>query len=66
MRKLISLTMTGVLAMGLGVGISGCTEEAGTKPAPTTAAPGGMNKGPGETKAPIPGESPSPGKPGTP
>lgn len=41
MRKLISLTMMGVLAMGLTVGISGCSEEAGTKTTQTTTAPDG-------------------------
>ena len=31
MRKLISVTMMGVLAMGLGIGISGCSDESSTK-----------------------------------
>jgi hypothetical protein len=66
MRKLICLAMMGVLAMGLGVGISGCSDETGTKPAPTTTSPGGMSKGTGETKAPTSGEIPPPGKPATP
>jgi ABC-type phosphate transport system substrate-binding protein len=41
MRKLISLTMMGVLMMGLGIGISGCSDEAGTKTTQTTTAPDG-------------------------
>lgn len=41
MRKLISLTMMGVLAMGLGIGIAGCSDESGTKTVETTKAPDG-------------------------
>jgi len=41
MRKLISLTMMGVLAMGLGIGIAGCSDESGTKTEQTTTSPDG-------------------------
>lgn len=41
MRKLISLTMMGVLAMGLGIGMTGCSDESGTKTTQTTTAPDG-------------------------
>jgi hypothetical protein len=41
MKKLISLTMMGVLAMGLGIGISGCSDESSTKSQTTTTTPGG-------------------------
>jgi hypothetical protein len=41
MRKLISLTMVGVLAMGVGVGLSGCSEESKTESRTTQATPGG-------------------------
>jgi len=41
MRKLISLTMMGVLAMGLGIGMSGCSDESKTESKVTQATPGG-------------------------
>jgi hypothetical protein len=41
MRKLISLTMMGVLAMGIGVGLSGCSEESKTESRTTQSTPGG-------------------------
>jgi hypothetical protein len=67
MRKLISLTMMGVLAMGLGVGISGCSEEAGTKTTQTTTDPGGTTKVTTQTKVEKSGDNaPPPGKPSTP
>jgi len=59
MRKLISLTIMGVLAMGLGVGITGCTEEAGTKTTQTTTAPdGSKTKETIEHKVQTSGENP--------
>ena len=41
MKKLTSLMMIGIVAMGLGVGISGCSDEAGTKTTQTTTGPDG-------------------------
>ena len=41
MRKLICVSMMGVLAMGLGVGLSGCTDEASTKKETIQTGPGG-------------------------
>jgi hypothetical protein len=59
MRKLISLTMMGVLAMGLGVGISGCSDEAGTKTTQTTTAPdGSKTKVTSENKVETSGNNP--------
>jgi hypothetical protein len=50
--------MTGVLAMGLGVGISGCSEESGTKTVETTKGPEGTTKVTNETKVQTSGENP--------
>jgi hypothetical protein len=58
MRKLISLTMMGVLAMGLGIGITGCSDEAGTKTTTTTTSPGGTSKVTSENKVQTSGENP--------
>jgi hypothetical protein len=41
MRKIISLVMMGALSMGLGIGMTGCSDEAGTKTQSTTTAPDG-------------------------
>jgi hypothetical protein len=41
MRKLISVTMMGVLAMGLGIGVSGCSDESSTKKEEKVTTPGG-------------------------
>jgi hypothetical protein len=41
MRKLISLAMMGVLTMGLGIGVVGCSEESKTESKVTQATPGG-------------------------
>ena len=41
MRKLVSLAMIGVLAMGVGVGLSGCSEESKTETRTTQSTPGG-------------------------
>ena len=59
MRKLISLTMMGVLAMGLGIGITGCSDEAGTKTTTTTTSPdGGKTKETTEHKVQTSGSNP--------
>jgi hypothetical protein len=41
MRKIISLTLSGILAIGLGFGLSGCTEESASKSQTTQTTPGG-------------------------
>jgi len=41
MRKLIGATLMGVLVLGFGIGISGCSDETSTKSQTTTTAPGG-------------------------
>jgi hypothetical protein len=58
MRKLISLTVMGVLMMGLGIGISGCSDEAGTKTTQTTTSPDGTTKVTNETKVQTSGNNP--------
>jgi hypothetical protein len=65
MRKLMSAALMGVLVMGLGVGLSGCSDESSTKSQTTTATPGGKTtvtetksvKSSGETPPP-PGKTP--------
>ena len=58
MRKLISLTMMGVLAMGLTIGITGCSDEAGTKVVETTKGPEGTTKVTTEKKVQTSGDAP--------
>jgi hypothetical protein len=58
MRKLISLTMMGVLAMGLGIGINGCSDEAGTKTTTTTTSPEGKSTVTTEKSVKTSGENP--------
>jgi hypothetical protein len=41
MRKLINLTMAGILAMGLGITLCGCSEESKTESTTTQKGPGG-------------------------
>jgi uncharacterized lipoprotein YehR (DUF1307 family) len=41
MRKVINLTMVGVLAMGLGITLSGCSDESKTESTVTQKGPGG-------------------------
>jgi len=41
MRKLIGATMMGVLLMGFGIGISGCSDESTIKKETVQATPGG-------------------------
>ncbi len=40
MRKLISLTMAGVVAMGLGITLSGCSDESTAKKESNSHHPG--------------------------
>jgi hypothetical protein len=64
MRKLISLTMMGVLVMGLGVGISGCSDQASTTSEQTTKGPGGTTKVTEKTSVETSGKNPpAPGHP---
>jgi hypothetical protein len=61
MRKLIAFTMTGVLAMGLGIGIVGCSEESGSKVVETNRAPdGSQTKTTVEKKVETSGSNPPP------
>ncbi len=41
MRKLISVTMMGVVAMGFCIGFSGCSEESSTEKKSTVSTPDG-------------------------
>jgi len=59
MKKLTSLMMIGIVAMGLGVGISGCSDEAGTKTTQTTTGPdGSKTKVTSENKVETSGNNP--------
>jgi hypothetical protein len=58
MRKLISATMMGVLLTGLGIGISGCSEEAKEKSQVTTQTPGGKTTQTVEKKTETSGSNP--------
>ena len=68
MRKLISLTMMGVLALGFGLAMTGCSDESGTKTTQTTTgADGSKTKVTTEEKVQTSGNNPpAPGKPATP
>ena len=60
MRKLINLTMAGVLAMGLGMTLSGCTEESKTESQVTQKTPGGTTKETDTKKIQQSGDNPPP------
>jgi hypothetical protein len=60
MRKLISLTIMGVLTMGLGMGISGCSEESKTESKTTQATPGGKTTETRTDSVKQSGENPPP------
>lgn len=62
MRKLISVTMMGVLAMGLGIGISGCSDETGVKKEEKVTTPGGTTTTTEQTKVKQTGDNPPPPK----
>jgi len=65
MRKLISATMMGVMAMGLCVGISGCSEDTtSTKSTTESKTPDGKTKVTEEKKVETSGANPpAPAKP---
>jgi hypothetical protein len=58
MRKLICLTLMGVLAMGLGIGISGCSDESKTESKVTQSTPGGKTTETTTTSTKQSGENP--------
>jgi hypothetical protein len=58
MRKLTSAAMMGVLLTGLGIGISGCSDESSEKSQVTTKGPGGTVKQTTETKVETSGDNP--------
>jgi hypothetical protein len=59
MKKLISLTMMGVLAMGMAIGLVGCSDEAGTKTTQvTTGSDGSKTKVTSEQKVETSGSNP--------
>jgi hypothetical protein len=58
MRKLISAVTLGALLMGLGIGISGCSDESSEKATVTTKTPGGTVKQTTETKVETSGDHP--------
>jgi len=65
MRKLISVTLMGVLMTGFGIGISGCSDEASTKSQVTTKDSGGTTTRTVEDKTTTSGANPpsTPAKP---
>jgi len=58
MRKLISGMLTGVILAGLSIGITGCTDETGTKEEVKITTPGGTSKETREIKVEKRGENP--------
>jgi hypothetical protein len=58
MRKLISATMMGVLLTGLGVGLSGCSDESKEKSQVTTSTPGGKTTQTVEKSVKTSGDNP--------
>jgi hypothetical protein len=60
MRKLICLTTMGVLAMGLGMGITGCSEESKTQSQVTQSTPGGKTTETTTNSLKQSGENPPP------
>jgi hypothetical protein len=62
MRKAINLTMAGVLAMGLGITLSGCSDESSAKKESTVSTPGGTSTVTEQTKVKQTGDNPPPPK----
>ena len=58
MRKLISATMMGILFTGVGIGISGCSDESSTKKEVITTSPGGKTVETQESKIKQSGDNP--------
>jgi hypothetical protein len=58
MRKLISVTLMGVLMTGFGIGISGCSDEASTKSQVTVKDQGGTTTRTVEDKTTTSGANP--------
>jgi hypothetical protein len=60
MRKWISGLMMGVVMASFGMGLSGCSDEAGTKTTTTTTSPGGKTVESSEVRVKTSGENPPP------
>lgn len=60
MKKLIVLTMMGVLATGLTVGISGCSDEASVQTEQKTTGPGGTTTVTDKKEVKTSGDNPPP------
>jgi hypothetical protein len=58
MRRLISAMLTGVILAGFSIGITGCTDETGTKEEVKITTPGGTSKETREIKVNKSGENP--------
>ncbi len=62
MRKLISVTMMGVVAMGLGIATSGCSEESTAQKESKVSTPGGTSTVTEKTTVRQSGDNPPPPK----
>jgi len=62
MRKLISITMMGVLMTGFGIGIAGCSEEAKEKSQTEISTPGGKRVETETKSVKTSGDNPPPPK----
>jgi hypothetical protein len=65
MRKLISSTMMGVLLTGLGIGLSGCSDESSVKSETKATGPGGTTTVTDKTSVKTSGDNPPPVAPKT-
>jgi hypothetical protein len=62
MRKLISVTVMGVLAMGLCIGFSGCSDETSTTKKEEIKTPGGTTTVTDKQSVKTSGDNPPPPK----
>lgn len=62
MRKLLRLTMMGILAAGLGLNLAGCSDEATSERTATVSGPDGKTKVTEKTTVEKSGNNPPPAK----
>jgi hypothetical protein len=58
MRKLINLTMAGIIVAGMGIGLSGCSDESKEKTQTTISTPNGKTTETHEVKIDKSGQNP--------
>ncbi len=62
MRKLLRVTMMGILAAGLGINLAGCSDEASSEKKSVESTPGGKTVTTEKTTVNKSGDNPPPAK----